>query len=179
MGGHGARQDREGHGPGEKRRSAHAKSETGKEPYAGIRFRNGEQFYDVLGVDREDYAGRFQTYLDNFRLFGAPVGLVFAIDRSMQQGQWADLGMYMQSVMLLAKARGLDTVALESWSFWHRTIRTYLKIPDDLIVFCAMAIGWADTEAPVNQFRTEREPLSAFAVLRGLEEVSRQPSVDA
>jgi nitroreductase len=138
-----------------------------KEPYASRRFRIGEAMYAALGVTREDAAGRMGEYERNFQFFGAPVGLFFAIDRSMQQGQWADLGMYMQSLMLLARERGLHTAALESWSLWHRTVRAALQIPDELMLFCAMALGHADFDAPVNMLRAERAPLSAFACLRG------------
>ena len=141
-----------------------------KEPYATRRFETGEAFYGALSVERDDYPARLRNYRSNFEFFGAPVGLIFAIDRSMQQGQWADLGMFMQSIMLLAKARGLDTVALESWSFWHETVREALGIPQELIVFCGMALGRADPDAAVNAFRTERAALSEFAAFAGFDD---------
>jgi nitroreductase len=149
------------------------------EPYAARRFRNGEAFYEALGVKREDYAGRIANYVRNYEFFDAPVGLFFAIDRQMQQGQWTELGMYMQSVMLLAKARGLDTVALESWSFWHNTVKAALGIPDNLILFAGMALGHADLKNPITAFRTDRAPLEEFAEFAGFapEQHPAQPAL--
>jgi nitroreductase len=138
-----------------------------KEPYATRRFRNGEAVYAALGIGRDDYAARAIQVRRNFEFFGAPVGLFFAIDRSMQQGQWADLGMFMQSVMLLAREYGLHTAALESWSLWHRTVRDFLGMPDELMLFCGMALGRLDPSRPVNQARVGRAPLDEIAVLRG------------
>lgn len=140
-----------------------------KEPYAARHFRSGEALYEALGVGRDDYPARIRNYEANYDMFGAPIGLIFAIDRGMQQGQWTELGMYMQSVMLLAREHGLDTCPLESWSFWHNTVRKFCNIPGELIVFCAMGLGRADPIAPVNRFRTEREPLEAYAGFIGFD----------
>ncbi|MDO8379758.1 nitroreductase [Phenylobacterium sp.] len=136
-------------------------------PFSDRKFAAGAAMYAALGVDHADMAGQLEQYVRNFELFGAPVGLVFAIDRSLQPGQWADLGMYMQSVMLLARDHGLHTAAMESWALWHATIRQALRIPDELMIFCAMALGHMDEAAPINRVRTERAPLAEFAVLRG------------
>lgn len=137
------------------------------EPYLGRKFRAGEAMYAALGVAREDLGSRMAEYVRNFELFNAPVGLIFAIDRGLAQGQWADLGMFMQSVMLLARAHGLHTAALESWALWHATVREALDIPPELMVFCAMAMGRRDEAHPINLYRSDREPLEAFATFAG------------
>lgn len=138
-----------------------------KEPYLTRQFRNGEQLYGAMNIARDDAAGRMLQFRRNFELFGAPVGLFFAIDRTMGQAQWSDLGMYIQSVLLAATALGLQSAALESWSLWHRTTRAYLDMPEDLILFCAVALGHADPDDPVNAVRAERAPLDEVAVIRG------------
>ena len=84
----------------------------------------------------------------------------------MQQGQWADLGMFLQNIMLLARANGLHSCAQEAWAVWHKLIRDYLDIPADEMIFCGMALGFADEEAPVNALVSERAALKEFAVIR-------------
>ena len=98
----------------------------------------------------------------NFEFFGAPVGLIFAIDRQMEPGQWADLGMYTQSVVLLAQERGLSTCPQEAWALWHKTIQEYVHLPASLMVFAGMALGYADTSHPINSGRSDRAPASEF-----------------
>jgi nitroreductase len=147
-----------------------------KEPYASRRFRNGEAWYGALGIAREDYAKRLSQVAANFEFFGAPVGLFVAIDRSMQQGQWADLGMFLQTLMLAAKERGLDTAALESWSLWPNTVREFLNMPAELMLFCGVALGHADPDAPVNRLRSERAPLGEIASFAGFEETVSEPA---
>lgn len=138
-----------------------------KEPYISRKFLNGQAVYAALGVPRDDTAQRMQQIARNFEFFGAPVGLFFAIDRSMQPGQWADLGMFMQSIMLLAREYGLHTAALESWALRYKTVTEFLELPKELMLFCGMALGHMDPSHPVNQARVPRAPLSEFAVLRG------------
>lgn len=138
-----------------------------KEPYSSRRFESGEAMYAALNVDHDDPAGRMRQVRWNFDCFGAKTALFFAIDRDMQQGQWAELGMFINSVMLLARERGLDTGAIGAWSLWHRTVRGALGLPDDLMLYCGMAIGHADMSAPVNKLRTPRAPISAFARFDG------------
>lgn len=133
------------------------------EPYAARRFANGETVFGAIGVTRSDGAGRLRQTLRNFDFFGAPAALFFAIDRAMGVGQWADLGMYVQSAMLLAREYGLHTAPLESWAFWHRTVRTVLAMPDHLMLFCGMALGRADMDNPINQVRVGRAPVEEFA----------------
>ena len=138
-----------------------------KDPYRGRRFKCGEDLYATIGIGREDKAGRLGQLAKNFDFFGAPVALFFAIDRDMQQGQWSDLGMYMQTIMLLAREHGLHTCAQEAWATWHRTVGEFLDIPPELMLFAGMALGHADPAHPINTLRTDRAPLSETVVMRG------------
>jgi nitroreductase len=140
-----------------------------KEPYESRKFAAGEAMYAALGIDHDDHAGRFGQLHRNFEFFGAPVGLFFAIDRIMQQGQWAELGMFMQSIMLLAREKGLHTAPIGAWSLWHKTVREFLQMPEDLILYCGMGLGYRDDNAPVNQLRTERAPLGDIAIFDGFD----------
>ena len=125
--------------------------------------------YATINVPREDKPARIKQFARNYELFNAPVGLFFAIDRQMGLGQWADLGMYMQTVMLLAREHGLHTCAQEAWAAWHKTLGDFLKIPPNLLFFSGMALGYRDETAPINRLRTDRAALEEFATLRGLE----------
>jgi nitroreductase len=136
------------------------------EPYRTRRFRVGEQMYARLGIAREDKAGRLEAFARNWEFFGAAVGMIFTIDRRMQQGQWADLGMFMQNIMLLAREHGLHTCPQEAWAVWHRVIREYLHVPENEMIFCGMALGHADESAPANSLVSERAPLEEFATIR-------------
>ncbi len=136
------------------------------EPFRTRRFRVGEMMYATMGIPREDKMARLKFFSRNWEFFGAPVGLIFTIDRQMQQGQWADLGMYMQSLMLLAREHGLHTCPQEAWAVWHRVIREYLSVPENEMIFCGMAIGYADETAPVNALETERAALAEFVTMK-------------
>jgi len=137
------------------------------EPYRSRRFKCGEDLYATIGVKREDKLGRLLQFARNYEFFGAPVGLLFFLDRRLGPPQWSDIGMYMQSVMLLAREHGLDTCAQEAWSVWHRTVGEFLRLPPELLLFAGMALGYRDESAPVNRLRTDRAPLDEFAELRG------------
>jgi len=137
------------------------------DPYRARRYKCGEDLYATIGVAREDKLGRLRQFARNYQFFGAPVGLFFCIDRRLGPPQWSDLGMYMQSVMLLAREHGLHTCAQEAWSVWHRTVGGFLGLPDELMLFSGMALGFRDESAPINRLRTDRAPLEEFATLRG------------
>ena len=126
----------------------------------------GEAMYATMNIAREDKMARLQQFVRNWEFFGAPVGLIFTIDRQMQQGQWADLGMFLQSIMLLAREHGLHTCAQEAWAVFHPVIREYLSVPDNEMIFCGMAIGHADDSAPINSLVSERAPLADWAIVR-------------
>lgn len=140
-----------------------------QEPYRSRRFKLGEDLYATIGVTREDRAGRLRQFAANWEFFGAPVGLFFTLERNMQQGQWADVGMFMQNLMLLAREQGLDTCAQESWASWHTLVREELGIPDDHILFCGMALGYADPAHPINSLRADREAVDGFTTFHGFD----------
>ena len=138
-----------------------------KEPYRSRRYKCGEDLYALLEIAREEKAKRLRQYARNYEFFGAPVGLFFALDRCMGADQWSDVGMYMQSVMLLAREHGLHTCPQESWSGWYRIVGEFLRMPPELMLFCGMALGYRDEQAPVNRLRTDRAPLEEFATFLG------------
>lgn len=139
------------------------------EPYRSRRFKCGEDMYATIGVPREDKPARVRQFSRNYGFFGAPVGMFFCIDRQMGPPQWADLGMYMQSVMLLAREHGLHTCPQEAWAVWHEAVAEFLVLPPALMLFSGMALGYRDETAPINTLRTDRAPLEEFATLQGFE----------
>ncbi len=141
------------------------------EPYRSRRFKAGEDLYATLGIPREDKVARLQQLARNYDFFGAPVGLFFYLDRSLGPPQWSDVGMYMQTVMLLAREHGLHTCAQEIWSLLPATVAKFLDAPPNQILFSGMALGFADPAHPVNTLRTERAPLAEFSILKGFDAV--------
>jgi len=137
------------------------------DPYRARRSKCGEDMYASVNVTRDDKEGRTAHFNRNFEFFGAPSALFFAIDRQMGFGQWSDLGMYIQSIMLLAREEGLHTAPQEAWALWHETIGGFLDIPENLMFFCGMAIGYMDESAPINSLRTERADLGEYAHIEG------------
>ena len=125
----------------------------------------GNMMYNAAGISREDGLARLQHRRRNCEFFGAPAGLMFTIDRTMGPGKWADVGMFMQTIMLVAREFGLDTCAQESWAMRSRLIRAFLDVPDSQIIHCGMAIGYADEGAPINNFRSERDPLKTLVTI--------------
>lgn len=137
------------------------------EPYRSRRFKNGEDLYATIGVPREDRRGRLRQWARNYEGFGAPVILFVSIDRGMGSAQWSDLGMFMQSIMLLARENGLDTCPQESWSGWYKEVGEAVALPPGRMLFAGISVGYRDSDAPINRLRTERVPLSEFATFRG------------
>lgn len=137
------------------------------DPYRARRFKCGEDLYATIDVAREDKPARLRQFARNYELFGAPVCLFFCVDRRMGADQWADIGMFMQTIMLLAREHGLHTCAQEAWAAWHKTIAEFLELPPEVMLFCGMALGYMDESAPINSLRTERAALEEFATLRG------------
>ncbi len=133
------------------------------EPYRTNRFNLGEQMYATLGIAREDKAGRLEQFAKNDDLFGAPAALFCFIDRGMGSPQWSDLGMFLQTFMLLAQEAGLDTCSQEYWSVKHRAVSEFVGAPDNEMLFCGMAIGKADPDAPINSLLSERMPFDQWA----------------
>lgn len=120
------------------------------------------QLYNALGIERSDKEARLRAAADNFNFFGAPVGYIFTMKKGSTPGQFMDIGMYMQNVMLLAEANGLRTCAQEAWAIWANTVRETLSVSDDEMIVCGMAMGYGDIKHPVNSFKTKREAVDTF-----------------
>jgi nitroreductase len=133
------------------------------EPYRTNRFTVGEQMYATIGIARDDRAGRLRQFARNQDFFGAPAALFCFIDRRLGPPQWSDLGMFLQTFMLLAQEAGVDTCAQEFWSVHHEAVREFVGAPDEELLFCGVAIGHADPDAPINSLVTERMPFEEWA----------------
>jgi nitroreductase len=137
-------------------------------PYKDYRFAVGEELYRALGIPREDKMKRMMWFARNFEFFGAPVALFCTVAKTMGPPQWSDLGMYLQSLMLLLREEGLDSCPQECWAIYPETIRAFLGTPDDRMLFTGMAIGFKDEADPANAARADRAPLADFATFRGI-----------
>jgi nitroreductase len=131
-------------------------------PYIDRRRKVGWDLYALLGLTREDKAGMAAQHGKNYDFFGAPVGLIFTIDRIMEQGSWLDYGMFLQNIMLAARARGLDTCPQAAFTQYHRIIAAQLQLPEQETVVCGMSLGVADLSKIENSLRTERMALEEF-----------------
>jgi nitroreductase len=140
-----------------------------EEPFRTRRFDVGERLYKSIGVPRADKPARYRQYARNFQFFGAPVGLFFAIERGHGVAQWADIGGLLQTVMLLARGHGLHTCPQQAWVSWHRSVRVFLALPDNLMIYSGMAVGHADEAAAINSWRSPRVPLDQYASFAGFE----------
>ncbi|MCE2918138.1 MAG: nitroreductase [Rubrivivax sp.] len=136
-------------------------------PYIDRRRKVGWDLYGLLGIAKTDKARMHAQHGRNFRFFDAPVGLIFTIDRILQQGSWLDYGMFLQSVMVAARGHGLHTCPQAAFMQWHRIIAAHLELPATQMVVCGMALGHADPDAIENTLVTEREPVSGFARFHG------------
>jgi nitroreductase len=137
------------------------------EPFRTRRFQCGEDLYASINIPREDRPARLRQLANNVSFFGAPVGLFFSLERKLGRPQWADVGMYMQTVMLLAAERGLDTCAQEFWARLPKTVGDFIGLPEDHMLFSGMAMGYRDPDAPINGWRTRRDDFDLFAEMRG------------
>jgi nitroreductase len=131
-------------------------------PYIERRRKVGWDLYSLLGITREDKAGMHAQHRRNFTFFDAPVGLIFTIDRIMEQGSWLDYGMFLQNIMVAARGRGLDTCPQAAFTQFHRIIAEVCGLDDGEMVVCGMALGYADREQIENTLVSEREPLDSF-----------------
>lgn len=132
------------------------------EPYRSSRYKIGEDMYAAIGVERDDKAGRFAQFAKNLDFFGAPAALFCFIDRQMGPPQWSDLGMFLQTFMLLAQEAGLDTCPQEAWAVHEEAVSEFVDAPEEQGIFCGVAIGHADTDHAINTVESEREPLDVF-----------------
>jgi len=133
-----------------------------KSPYRDSRFKVGEDMYQLLGIPREDKAGRLGNLARNFEFFGAPTGFFCFVDRCMGPPQWSDLGMFLQTFMLLAQEAGLSTCPQEAWAARSESVKSFINPPEELMLFCGMAIGYKDENEAVNNLYSDREPLEVW-----------------
>jgi nitroreductase len=133
-----------------------------REPYLTRRSNCGERQYGKLGIARDDHAGRMNYVFNNLQFFGAPVGMFCFIEQDMGNSQWADLGCYVQTVMLLLREAGLDSCAQISWCGYATTVSEFFGVPANWTLYCGMSIGYADPDAPINTVVADRAPLDEF-----------------
>ncbi|CAH1663265.1 nitroreductase [Chelatococcus asaccharovorans] len=132
------------------------------EPYLDRRRTVGWALYEAVGIAKGDRAASARWHDRNFDFFGAAVGLIFTVDRRLGLGSLIDIGLYMQNVMIMARALGYDTCAQAAFAHYSDVIRAELQIPDVQMVVCGMALGIADHDADANRFETDRAPLPEF-----------------
>lgn len=133
------------------------------EPYRSNRYEIGELMYEKLGIRRDDKAARLAHLARNATFFDAPAALFCFIDRGMGRPQWSDLGMFLQTFMLLAQEAGIDTCPQEAWAPWHESVQAFVGAPPEEMLFCGLAMGKADWSKPVNELESPRMPLDEWA----------------
>ena len=132
------------------------------EPYYARRRAVGYALYGHLGISKRDVDQMREQHYRNFVFFDAPVGMIFTIDRRLNQGSWVDYGMFLQNIMVAARARGLHTCPQAAFAPYYQQIRPVLGVTDEEIVICGMALGYEDVSKPENDLRTERAPLEEW-----------------
>jgi nitroreductase len=132
------------------------------EPYKSRRVACGLALYQAMKIGRDDKDARLKAWNNNYSFFGAPVGLLFFLDRSLEKGSWVDMGMFIENVMLAALSFGLATCPQASLAEYPDIVRRLLNVPDSRALLCGMALGFPDSAAPVNNYRTAREPVAGF-----------------
>jgi nitroreductase len=137
-------------------------------PFLDRRRKVGWDLYGLLGIPKGDFERTHAQHGRNYTFFDAPVGLMFSIDRVLERGSLIDYGMFLQNVMIAARARGLDTCPQAAFLEFHRIIAQCVGMPDNEMLVCGMSLGWADPAAPVNTLQTVREPVAGFASFAGL-----------
>jgi nitroreductase len=137
------------------------------EPYRTRRYKVGEDMYALLGIGRDNKPARLMHLVQNFEFFGAPVGLFFVIDKRMGHAQWAHLGMFMQCIALAAIERGVQSCMQEAWARVRTPLHAHFGLAEHDMIYCGMALGYADLTKPVNSLRSDRAPVDEFAVFKG------------
>lgn len=135
-------------------------------PWRERRFAIGEEMYRHLGIPREDRAARLAWFARNYAFFGAPAAFFVSIDRGMGPPQWADMGMYVQTLLLLAADQGLATCAQEAWAMFPETAGRAIALPPERMLFCGVAIGHEDPADPVNRTRSARADPAEWLTVR-------------
>ena len=135
--------------------------------YNERRKRVGEGMYGKIGIPKEDRAGRIRWFANNYRFFGAPVGLFLIIDRRMGHGQWAHMGMFMQTIALLAEERGMGTCMQECWARIRPELHELFGLDENHMVYSGMALGYPDPNEPANKHYADRAPLDEVVEFKG------------
>lgn len=135
--------------------------------YEARRFGVGEAMYAALGIERDNKRGRLAQFMRNFRAFGAPVLMLVHTPRYMGAPQWSDIGMWLQTVMLLLREEGLDSCAQEAWAVYQKQVRECVAIPEDHVFFCGLAIGYRNQDAAINRFEVPRAALEEAVTFEG------------
>jgi nitroreductase len=138
-----------------------------REPFLGRRRKIGWDLYGLLGIDKGDFEGTQRQRRRNYEFFGAPVGMMFTLDDDLEIGSWLDLGIFIGSLTIAARGRGLDTCPQAAFADFHTLIRPLLGIPESEILICGLALGYADPDAIENRLVTERAPVEQFATFAG------------
>ncbi len=134
-----------------------------REPYRSRRREFGERLYgETLGIAVTDVSGRLAYHRRNYSFFGAPVGVFLTVGRASLGGGLVDAGLFLQALMLAARASGLDTCTQASFIDFHPVLRRHLGIPEDQIIVCGLSLGYADPMHPLNRFSTSRERVADF-----------------
>lgn len=129
----------------------------------------GASMYAAMGIARDDAEQRDNFARANMVSFGAPVLLLCHFPKFMKEAQWSDVGMWLQTIMLLLRGEGLDSCPQEYMGMYGRTIKAHLGLSDDTLLFCGIAIGWRDAEAPANNFERERVALEDHITFLGID----------
>ncbi len=133
-----------------------------RSPYIDRRRATGWGLYDLLGIRKGDHEASMRQHGRNYEFFGAPVVLIFSIDRDLEQGSWLDYGMFLQNIMIAARAYGLHTCPQAALANYPRIVKEHLGIGDDQVIVCGMPLGYEDPDEPVNTYQPARVPLHEF-----------------
>jgi nitroreductase len=134
-----------------------------KEPYRTSRYQLGETMYELLNIPRDDKEARLKQVMRNFQFFDAPAALFCFVDKQMGPPQWSDLGMFLQTFMLLAQEVGVDTCAQEAWAMKNDSVSEFVGASESDILFCGVAMGYKDKSASINKLSSERRPIDQWA----------------
>jgi len=134
-----------------------------KEPYRTSRYELGEQMYSILGISRDDKGARIDQVMENFNFFNAPAALFCFVDKVMGPPQWSDLGMFLQTFMLLAEEAGLNTCAQEAWAMKSESVSKFLNADESDMLFCGLALGYKDPDHKINKLKSKRRPINDWA----------------
>ena len=133
------------------------------EEYKQRRSQCAADMYDALSIARDDIDTRLKQVRENFKFFGAPIGMIVTIDKSFAQNGWGHVGMFLQNLWLTAIDEGLGVCLQESWSIYPKTVKKVIDCPDNEMIWCGIAMGYPNNEDPINNYRTSRDSLDSFA----------------